>query len=95
MDPSSLHKLEHALQCTEQLSSFGGERSSVPSAVRQALEWMSHRSPQQIVAEREETISRIEQRAAQLRASGQHSAWLQNADVHVRHISRNVSGVLA
>ena len=51
MDPSSLHKLEHALHSTEQLSSFGGERRSVPTAVRQAPQRMSRRSPQQVVAE--------------------------------------------
>lgn len=79
-----------------QLEGQGGLRKMQPDeATTKSLEWISKRTPRQVMNEREEVISAIEKNAAELVASGQQRQWLLGADQDTAKASATVNGPLA
>ena len=62
--------------------------------VRQCLLWVASRSEDQIIADRESFICRIEQRGNHLLTSGAVEKWFVGSDEYVRAVSRTVNGPL-
>jgi hypothetical protein len=62
--------------------------------VLQAMAWTQVRTTEQMIAEREKAIHRIEARAEELMRSGQAKEWLKGADPQVANMSKEVNGPL-
>ena len=63
-------------------------------ALLQAVQWQASRTPEQIIAEREEMISSIEFAARELEESGKNAQWFEQCDEVTKSASQGVSGFL-
>ena len=62
--------------------------------VSQAIHWISDRSPDEVMAFREQMISSLESASASMRESGLCEDWLASGDCYAQRISRDVNGQL-
>jgi len=66
--------------------------SSLPP--REAVDWIAGRSPEVIIAQREEMIGRLESAAGEMRASGLQQSWLGTVDPLMMPVVESTNGYL-
>ena len=64
----------------------------VHNDVRDAIEWIAARTPQQVIQEREATLQVLEATAAKCVSDGSCRRWLAGADAEVQRVSEHVNG---
>ena len=67
---------------------------AIPAEVCDALNWMASRSDEEIIQQRENVISQIENWGNNFRACGACNKWLRKSDDRVRGLASKVNGPL-
>ena len=62
--------------------------------MEEALHWMAEHSAQEVIAFREQVISRIESMAAEFHATGACSSWFAECDPDIEAVAKDVNGPL-
>ena len=86
-------KLKFTLEAIAAADPFQQE-VSLHRDVEHALEWQAQRTPQQVMQEREETITSLERAGDMMWREGICDFWLKDADEGVRSVSATVNGII-
>ena len=69
--------------------------AEVSADMSEAIEWIRERSSDQVIADRERIISKIELLGEKMTRDGRRASWFADADPHVARVSEDVNGPLA
>ena len=64
-----------------------GQLQDALPGLSQALEWQAARTPEEVIAAREDMIAQLELAAAELEESGKNRQWFGNCDEAIRKAS--------